>query len=653
MKITLDKLSITNFKGIKDLEINFKHITDIFGENAAGKTSVFDAFTWLFFGKDSTDRKDFELKPLDKNGKIIPKVDVEVSATINADGKQIDIRRVQREKWVKKRGELTSEFAGNETLYYWNDVPLQQKQFSDKINDLLNENIFKLITNTLYYNSLKWQERRSILLQIAGEISNADLVSANPDFKSLISMLGDKTLEEFKREVAVKKKKIKDDLATIPTRIAEINHNMPESLDFIQLKKELESKKEELDTIDAALQDSMKQLQVHFDELSKKQTHLHELKSKAANLKNDIRGKFADAHQERKNKIAGIERELSSTNSSIDDIAFRVSGINREIERLDNEKYKLVKEWDTENAKQLVFNENDFVCPTCERPLDEKKIESSKENLKENFNSSKAKNLASIEQKGGELKSRIESFQADVKDKEQQLIDLNKKFVDLGKTLSESKQEHEKITANSETEYNLDLQKNKEYTDCLFEIANLEKELEIPADQRDNTELKVKKAMVNIDLDAIKKQLNHEDTIRQLNTRIEELQTNETILAQQLADLEGKEFLAEQFTRAKMDTLVNRINGRFKYVTFKLFDTQINGAEVECCDTLVNGVPFSDANNAARINAGIDIINTLCEHYGVYAPIFIDNRESVNDLIECNSQIVNLIVSKDKKLRVA
>ena len=151
----------------------------------------------------------------------------------------------------------------------------------------------------------------------------------------------------------------------------------------------------------------------------------------------------------------------------------------------------------------------------------------------------------------------------------------------------------------------------------------------------------------------IKKELNNEDFILQYHTRVAQLRNEESTLAQQLADLEGNEFFIEQYTKAKMDLLINRINGKFKLVTFKLFDTQINGGEVECWDTLINGVPFSDANNASKINAGLDIINTLCEHHNVYAPIFIDNRESVNELIESNSQIINLIVSTDRELRIA
>ena len=109
-----------------------------------------------------------------------------------------------------------------------------------------------------------------------------------------------------------------------------------------------------------------------------------------------------------------------------------------------------------------------------------------------------------------------------------------------------------------------------------------------------------------------------------------------------------------EFIKKKIDTLESMINKKFSYVKFKLFETQINGAEIECCKALIDGVPFSDANTASKINAGLDIINTLCEYYKITAPIFIDNRESVVSIIDCKSQIVNLIVSKpDKTLRVA
>ncbi|MBP7398205.1 MAG: AAA family ATPase [Chitinophagales bacterium] len=67
MKISLKKLSLLNFKGIRQRTIEFNDVTNIFGKNEAGKTTLFDASLWVLFGKDSTDRKDFAIKTLDEN----------------------------------------------------------------------------------------------------------------------------------------------------------------------------------------------------------------------------------------------------------------------------------------------------------------------------------------------------------------------------------------------------------------------------------------------------------------------------------------------------------------------------------------------------------------------------------------------------------
>ena len=146
--------------------------------------------------------------------------------------------------------------------------------------------------------------------------------------------------------------------------------------------------------------------------------------------------------------------------------------------------------------------------------------------------------------------------------------------------------------------------------------------------------------------------LNNRDVAERTRARIEELKAEERQLAAQISVLEGHRYLIELFIKVKVNLLEDSINSRFRTVKFKLFDVQINGAVVECCETMINGVPWADANNAGRVNAGLDIINTLSGHYGVSAPIFIDFRESVNELIETNSQIINLVVSQDPKLRV-
>lgn len=136
--------------------------------------------------------------------------------------------------------------------------------------------------------------------------------------------------------------------------------------------------------------------------------------------------------------------------------------------------------------------------------------------------------------------------------------------------------------------------------------------------------------------------------------RVTELEEQQQQLAEEYEKLEHQLFLIEEFIRTKVDLLNERINSKFKYARFKLFDMQINGGLAETCETLFNGVPYgSGLNNAAKINVGLDIINTLSEHYGLTAPIFIDNAEAVTKFIETNSQLVSLVVSeKDKQLRV-
>jgi chromosome segregation ATPase len=179
----------------------------------------------------------------------------------------------------------------------------------------------------------------------------------------------------------------------------------------------------------------------------------------------------------------------------------------------------------------------------------------------------------------------------------------------------------------------------------------------VPSTITTDEELKSRRDAINEQIRSLQGELAKESQIAEGQKRIAELRDQEATLAQALADLEGQEYAILQFTKSKVDAIERKINGKFKFVKFKMFNQQVNGGESETCETLVNSngsfVPFTDANNAARINSGIDIINTLCQHYDVYAPIFIDNRESVTELIESDSQIVNLIVSAaDKKLRV-
>ncbi|MBC8059296.1 MAG: hypothetical protein H7Y18_01370 [Clostridiaceae bacterium] len=197
----------------------------------------------------------------------------------------------------------------------------------------------------------------------------------------------------------------------------------------------------------------------------------------------------------------------------------------------------------------------------------------------------------------------------------------------------------------------MDIEGNKEYQKLKLEVEALEIRVQQPIAFTQNIiELKAKKEELEVQLEEVNNSLSFKEQNIKTKDRITQLLEEEKKLAQQIAELEGQEFLCEKYIKTKVELLEAGINNKFKFVRFKLFNTLVNGAVEECCEALIDGVPFSNANTASQVNAGIDIINALCEYYKISAPVFIDNRESVNEILDCNSQIINLIVSKDKKL---
>ncbi len=665
--IAIKEINLVNFKGLKNQTIKFNHVTNIFGDNGVGKTTIFDAFTWLLFGKDSTDRKDFEIKTLDKNNKVIPKIDHEVSAVIDVDGEEVLVKRVYREKWVKKKGSLISEFSGNETLYYWNDVPKTQREFQDKITFILNESVFKMITNPLAFNSMKWQDKRSALIEIVGNVSDLDIAGTDKDFIALLDKLSNKSLEEYKKQVAAERKKINDDLKFIPTRIDEVSKNTPEALDFEKLKNEKASLEKQIEEIQSKIDDKNKAYDAVLEKRQKASNEIFELKTKAQNIEFEVESTIK---RESKNKTSDLDTlnaqleakklELKSVDQGLQTLNSQLNSLKGQVENLDIQIAGKRKEWENENSKELNLDDNSFDCPTCKRKLED--IESKKILLTERFKNDKNQKLISINKEGKLLAEQKTSIETSIKT----LIERIEKGESVSRNLSVEvknledslEQQAKKATSQSPV---VDFSKLVE--NALLEKAEYQKLLqEVKIKELANTtiapvnvdDLKTERSLIENQIKEVDEKLAIEGQIEASIRRVKELEKQEEDLAQQMSDKEREQFTIENFIKKKIDTLESMINKKFNYVKFKLFETQINGAEVECCHALIDGVPFSDANTASKINAGLDIINTLCEYYKITAPIFIDNRESIVNIIDCKSQIVNLIVSKaDAKLRVA
>lgn len=654
MKIVLKKLELKNFKGIKELTIDFGNVTSISGKNATGKTTVVDAFTWLLFGKDSKDRTTFNIKTLDQNGEELHGLEHSVTGELEVDGQAITIQRLYKEKWTKQRGQAQAELKGHTTEYFINEVPTSMKDYQSRVNQIFEENKFKLVTSPLYFTNLKWQDQRKMLLEIIGDIDEETVINYNPSLSPLRELLTD-GIDNLTKVVKAKISKLKDNVKSIPFRIDECNNSIIDE-DFEALEFRKRGIESGIKSLDESIEDKSK-VNDRKLELSNKIFELKQqfqakynkaksdLESPKMQLKNNIRElEFNLQDQERDYKSAvrteeQFEREIAENKNLISRLKFENEGLREEFSKV--------------KAEVLEIDESKFICPTCKRQLEAENIEATKAELLSNFNTNKEKRLKDIQARGKTNNATIAKIEANISTLNNKLIETSEYINSIKLKIEETKEQINNLSvqlSNSDCTKEIKFEGMEELK---AEIKNLEDEMRSISIGDSNMELKVRKANLVKELEEVNRLLAGRENNNKLILRIKELQAEERSLAAKIAELEGQQFLCEEFIRTKVELLEGSINNKFAgSISFKLFNKQINGGLNECCEATIDGVPFSNANTASQINAGLSIVNTLCSHFDVQAPIFIDNAESVNRIGETDSQLIKLIVSLDNTLKV-
>lgn len=647
--IIIKEIHFVNFKGFRNMTIEFNEdITTICGRNGSGKTSIFDGFTWLLFGKDSQDRKAFNIKTLDENGKAIPKLPHEVSAIIIVDGETIELCRRFNEKWVKRRGQIEEEFTGHEEERLYNNVPMSLKEWNEKISNICSEQVFKFITNPKYFVSQKPDVQRAMLFRMAGELSDADIAAGNDDFAALLASLTGKTMEEYKKEIQAKKRRIKAEIEAIPERIDERKRDISalSEYDYPAIEASIKGKQDKVAKIEAEMLDLSKKNEAISQKRSEAIKELGQLKERKLRLEYEIKEKVTAEYRAAISKKNDIQSKISDLERNIQSLSNRRDGLKRTIEECTSYREKLIAEWKSINASAITFNENDFVCPTCKRPLDIDDIEKKQQEMTENFNLAKSSRLAENNRKGQENKKKMQEAEAAI--------------ISIDSEIKKASEDIEKLKSAEEYAINLVepdaypvIEGNTEYKKLSEEISSKEKALEDSSTNNvDTSSQKQELSLLKSEIDSLKRTLANRETITRNTQRIGELEAQYKEGAQELADLERIEFTMAAFNKARIEAIDKRINGMFSLVKFKMYEQQINGGEIETCEAVVNGIPYSGQNNAMQINMGIDIINAICKFEGITAPIFIDNAESVNEFIPSHSQVIKLVVTTDNELSI-
>lgn len=675
MKLKIRSLHMENFKGIKSLDVNFSNKTSIKGQNAAGKTTIFDAFTWLLFNKNSAGEEKFNVRPLDKDGHRIDNLEIKVVGVIDVDGKEVELSKIQKQNWVKKRGTDTVTLQGNVNSFEIDGYPKSEADFKDYVSGLAqSEEMFKMLTNPQYFSSLKWKDQRDILMRLATDVSDVELAQTDAKYAPLLGELEkapstDDIRAKFSKALSEWKKK----QAEIPVRIDEAEKS----------KIDVDVAEQELAKVD---------LVRRIAECGKKMENagsaLSDLRSKEMQLQFDMSGMEQTMNRELSNKRSIMDAELRDCKNELEHFAVtislkekQISDNEKTITDADAERKKLGEQYNSEKAKAFdetpylfdeskwIFDESTTVCSLCGQKLPADKIEQ----LKADFEERKTKAKADAKRKLNDSKSdfitqkesNLEEIKAYGFAKKNLIEELTKKNADLQMEIDSLKKQEQGTFTNkeelckllSEIPEEADYSQNEEYVKLKVEhdkvFAKIEK-LESEGADSVVDELKAEKADLQAQLDEVNAIIAKASMNVEIDERIAQLQAEQKEIGQKVADQEQMLYLLEEFIRFKLDKISDSINSHFKTVNFKLFEMQLNGGMKDCCECTVNGVPYSTLNSGHRIVAGLDIIRSLSELYGVSVPIFVDNAESLNEfnVPDMDTQLILLSVSADKQLKV-
>lgn len=634
--LLLKSLKIENFKGCKNREIKFGGVTDIYGDNGTGKTTIADAFTWLLFDRDSSGSTKFGVRPRNEDKSLVNHVEIIVEGEFEVDGSPLSLKKVQKQNWVKKRMSGTQEFQGNKNEYEINGFPAKEKEFKEKVGEIVDDTTFRIVTDPRAFAALDWKEKRKIIMRLVSEVTDEDVLKSG-DFSAVADDLAmapaDKCLDKYKKSLL----KLKKGQEEIPTRIDEASRSIVDvDVADLELQKN-------------ALNEKLEAVRKDREDFSSKYKRVSELNAEIMKIKLDM------GDLERKHN-AEFQQQVRAARADYDSYISQIYGLESQkslVESMLNSRMETMKELKAElsdlgkkwsDTKHMSINPSDTVCDKCGQEYPEDK----KEEILQDFSRRKEQRLEEINTKGGAVKAKIQSVEKDIASFKEKLKKISDNLDNARKEAEEKKTAMESIKQPGPVE------KLPEYIELEKKLQDINTELgSIDDGESYRQQLEIQERGLKEELAEVEKNLALDHANEKLRDRILDLNKELKDVSQKIADCEAKILLLEKFTVQKMTMLSARVDEKFSFVKINMFNTQINGGVSETCDITVDGVSYSDLNNAKKIQAGLDVIYALQQLYQIKAPIFIDNRESVTSIPENGTQIINMFVSKeDKELRI-
>ena len=640
------RLHLENFQGVKDFEIcPDGESCSVYGDNGTGKSTIYNAFTWLMYGKPSTAEKNYTPKT---TGSHNLHHSVEMTAQLD-DGAVIVLKKDYHEVYKTVKGSAQAVLSGHTTDYAVDGVPVNETQFKKVLTGIYkSEDLAKMLTMYDYFlDAMKIADRRKVLLQVCGDVEMKDVIDATPELAGLPELLRKPgntsamyTVEEYQAIAAKEKSLVDKEMKDIPHRIDEAEKAKPDTAGM---------DKSAIETVIGSIKEAQRNLESQRaagEDVA--ETAIRQNIAKLESQQAEAGAKYAKAEAE-KNK--GAYERISNLRYMKSDIETAIMHAEQdrqehenELSRLKRRREALLQEWQEEDEREWSGNE---ICPTCKRPLPEEQIAQAIEA----FNIAKAQRLEEINQRGMKQCSAamIKADQEEIDRLDLVITEKKEKKAEIEKSLEAAERTVVAVSEYTDTKQYLEL---KEKIDGEYKKL---KDLKLAAADADN-EISRRIRELDNHIATEMRKLAALDLVEKQDARIAELGEREKELASKYEQLQAGLHMCEVYTRAKAKMLDDKINHRFKTLRFRLFIEQQNGGIADDCEALVpcatGLVPFKSANNAARINAGLELIDTLAEYYRVQLPVFIDNAESVTRIQRTNTQVIRLVVSEqDKALR--
>lgn len=626
--IQIKEMRLLNFKGVREQNLSFSHKVLIEGGNRKGKTTIYDAYLWCLFGQ--TSKQNAIIQPLDINNNIIHKLETSVAVILDIDGREIKVERKLIEEWTAK-DTAEEKLKGTKTTRYIDDVPCSVKLFNEKLNALCNIENWAMLSNISLFWAKKVEDRRKILMSMAGEVDESALMKDYPAvFNGVI--VEHKNISDMTIQYKSIKKKSTDNLNLIPAKI-QAQDSLKVDADFNALRNEKNILDDNIASIDASLQGAIHQ---STEELEYNKKH-QAMSEKIGSARSNWQQKQFDTLSQLNTEINAANDEKIKAENQVKNSA----NINQQnlakLASLETEFNNLIQQWKDANEEKFDFTKTD-ICPVCGRPYTDEMKDAEYNNAVAEYNIHKSERLTEIQNRASEKKEQITALKG-----------LTNTYATITKVkekeaLDAAKNKYNNLSIARINEQNKRWEASEEYNALYNELVTLEANK--PQVKTDTTieEKREQKKQLTTRRDEVIKLLAGEQNNARIEEQKKQLDAQAVSLAQTIADCNEVLRQINAYKKAKIEAIESKVNSYFSLVRWKFYEQNISNDDMkEICTALdKDGVNYENTNDGTVINMGVDIVNGISKAFGINVPLFVDRKESAEDIVDTEQQTIYL-----------